>query len=714
MPKAKPNLVWPLRLIAAATLIGPALLFVYATWANHRSIDQRATERIESALDVIQEHALKVLQTVERTIAETNEVLRGLSDDDIRSDEKRLSRRLKQTQDALPQMQSIWAFDREGRPLVSSTVVPVPPTLNNADRDYFRAQVERDAGTFIGDIVQARIGSWRFFVVSGRRPERPEGGFNGIIAISVLPDHFREFYGRLSRGVADSFGLIRADGAFLARYPAALDRPERLNPQSSFVRAIQSQPESGLYTVVSQIDGVERRIGYRKVPGFPVYVQAGIETAAIGRALRDAMLGHLAFGLPATLIMFGLVLYALRRSGRIQAEVARRETAEAALKQAQRMEAVGQLTGGVAHDFNNLLMVVNGSVERLRRYPMTDERQRRALDAIETAAKRGTSLTRQLLSFSRRQTHEPATINLAQHLPQIEDMLRSSLRGDIAIDISVTEGLWAIKVDPSELELAVLNIAVNARDAMPNGGRLTVAAQNITFSDTGALELVGDFVALCFTDTGAGIPPDVLARAFEPFFTTKEVGKGTGLGLSQVYGFARQSGGAATIASQPGRGTSVTLYLPRTSERGSDAPERSRATTEPSRRGEGRGCVLLVEDNADVAEVTKGHLEELGFMVTHAPDVTSARELLRRADPAIDLVFSDIVMPGELNGLDLARAVRQEHGLRVPVLLATGYSDVAEVAADKGFLILRKPYATQQLRDALSKALRATRLKVVA
>jgi two-component system, NtrC family, sensor kinase len=548
MPQAKPNLVWPLRLIAAATLIGPALLFVYATWANHRSIDQRATERIESALDVIQEHALKVLQTVERTIAETNEVLRGLSDDDIRSDEKRLSRRLKQTQDALPQMQSIWAFDREGRPLVSSTVVPVPPTLNNADRDYFRAQVERDAGTFIGDIVQARIGSWRFFVVSGRRPERPEGGFNGIIAISVLPDHFREFYGRLSRGVADSFGLIRADGAFLARYPAALDRPERLNPQSSFVRAIQSQPESGLYTVVSQIDGVERRIGYRKVPGFPVYVQAGIETAAIGRALRDAMLGHLAFGLPATLIMFGLVLYALRRSKRVQAEVARRETAEAALKQAQRLEAVGQLTGGVAHDFNNLLMVVNGSVERLRRYPMTDERQRRALDAIETAAKRGTSLTRQLLSFSRRQTHEPATINLAQHLPQIEDMLRSSLRGDIAIEISVTEGLWAIKVDPSELELAVLNIAVNARDAMPNGGRLTVAAQNITFSDTGALELVGDFVALCFTDTGAGIPPDVLARAFEPFFTTKEVGKGTGLGLSQVYGFARQSGGAATIA----------------------------------------------------------------------------------------------------------------------------------------------------------------------
>src|SRR5215217_1757018 len=407
MPQAKPNLVWPLRLIAAATLIGPALLFAYATWANHRFIDQRSTERIESALDVIQEQALKVLQTIERTIAETNEVLRGLSDEAIRADERRLSRRLKQTQVALPQMQSIWAFDHEGRPLVSSTVVPVPPTLNNADRDYFRAQVDRDAGIFIGDIIQARVGSFRFFVISGRRPERPEGGFNGVIAVSVVPEDFREFYGRLSRGVGDSFGLIRADGAFLARYPTMLDRPERLNAQSGFVRAIQTQPEAGLFTATSQLDGVERRIGYRKLPGYPMYALTGIETAAIGRELRDTLLGHLAFGLPATLTMFGLALYALRRSERFQAEVVRREVAEAALKQAQRLEAVGQLTGGVAHDFNNLLMVVNGNVERLRRYPMADERQRRALDAIETATKRGASLTRQLLSFSRRQMHQP-------------------------------------------------------------------------------------------------------------------------------------------------------------------------------------------------------------------------------------------------------------------------------------------------------------------
>jgi two-component system NtrC family sensor kinase len=694
-------------------LLAPALLFAYATWSNHRAINERTRERIESALDVIQEHALKALQTIERTVAETNEVLRGLSDDELRREEARLSARLKRTQDALPHIQSIWAFGSDGRPLVSSTVLPVPRDLNNSDRDYFRAQAERDVGTFIGDMVQARVGDYRFFVVSGRRPEAPEGPFNGVIAVAVLPEHFRAFYGRLSRGVADSFGLIRADGAFLARYPSVVDRPERLNPQSAFVRAIQSAPQ-GLFTATSQVDGIERRIGYRKVAGYPVYVQAGVETAAMWRELRAGLLAQLAFGLPTTLAMFALALYALRRTDRFRAEVARRETAEAALKQAQRLEAVGQLTGGVAHDFNNLLMVVNGNVERLKRYPLVDERQRRALDAIDTAVARGTSLTRQLLSFSRRQTHEPTAVDLARQLPLIQDMLTSSLRGDIQVEVRAPDGLWPTKVDLSELELAVLNLAVNARDAMPNGGRLTIAAQNVTLDDTATIGLKGEYVALTLTDTGVGIPPDILSRVFEPFFTTKEVGKGTGLGLSQVYGFARQSGGAATVASEPGRGTTVTLYLPRTREIDVGVARDGRVVDAPPRKREGQGQVLLVEDNAGVAEIARGHLEEIGYRVMHAPDVRSAHALFRDKAGEIDLVFTDIVMPGELNGLDFARDVRRETAGRVPVLLATGYSDVAQAAADDGFPILRKPYNQEELRDALAKATRMSRLRIVA
>jgi two-component system NtrC family sensor kinase len=508
------NVIWPLQVMVVASLVAPALLFLYAGFANYRSIERHHQERLLSAVDVVEEHASKALQTIERTISETNEVLRDLSDEAIRAEEARLHARLQKTQVALPQIQSIWAFDRLGHPLVSSTVLPVPRALDNTDRDYFRAQAEADAGTYVGEVVVSKVGNHRFFVVSQRRPS-PDGGFNGVIAVSVFPEHFREFYARMARGIADSFGLVRPDGAFLARYPSRDEGPMRLNPQSVFVQAIRTEPEAGLFTAVSQIDGVERRIGYRKVPDLPIYVQVGMETAAVWRELRATMLGHLVFGAPATFLLFGLSLYALRRTRGFHAEVGRREMAEAALKQAQRLEAIGQLTGGVAHDFNNLLMVVKGNAERLRRSGI-DERQKRSLDAIETAAERGASLTRQLLSFSRKQTHEPSVVDLGQLLPELQEMLRSSLRGDIAVALKLADELWPIKVDLSEFELAILNVAVNARDAMPQGGQLTMSAQNVTLSDPEVIGRPGEFVALSIADTGSGIPPTSCRASSSP------------------------------------------------------------------------------------------------------------------------------------------------------------------------------------------------------
>ena len=225
----------------------------------------------------------------------------------------------------------------------------------------------------------------------------------------------------------------------------------------------------------------------------------------------------------------------------------------------------------MAHDFNNLLMVVSGNAERLRRFVGADPRLAGAIEAIEMAVNRGAGLTRQLLSFSRRQTHETVVIDLAEGLPAIQPILQSSLRGDIAVDVRVAPGAWPVAVDRSEFELALLNLAVNARDAMTSGGRLTITADNVTVTDTAedaALGITGDFVAVRVSDTGTGIPAELIGRVFEPFFTTKEVGKGTGLGLSQVYGFARQAGGTATVSSAPrpngtAQGTTVTLYLPR-------------------------------------------------------------------------------------------------------------------------------------------------------
>jgi two-component system NtrC family sensor kinase len=456
--------------------------------------------------------------------------------------------------------------------------------------------------------------------------------------------------------------------------------------------------QRALYTVPrSQSDTLERRIGYRKLPEFPVYVVNGIAASAIRAEWLSTMSGHLVFGLPATLLLFSIISVALQRTRKLYAEADRREAAEDALGQAQHLQAIGQLTGGVAHDFNNLLMIISGSVQRLRR-ELSAEKHARLLDMISNATSRGESLTRQLLTFSRRQTLTPTVIELTERLPELKDMLSRSLRGDITISVSVPQGSCAVKVDPSELELALLNLAVNARDAMPNGGALSITAKPVLLKGKAVEEgLRGDFVAIRVADTGSGIPPDALPHVFEPFFTTKEVGKGTGLGLSQVYGFAKQSGGTAIVTSKVGRGTVITLFLPRSHE----VPAPSSLRAEPARVTERAGTVLLVEDNPEVAEVAAAYFEQLGYVVRQAANAQAALEALG-AQPGIDLVFSDILMPGGMNGLELGCAVGERFpGL--PVLLATGYSNTARDAVAQGFILLQKPFDLAALERALQE-----------
>jgi two-component system NtrC family sensor kinase len=695
-----------LQLLIAAAVVLPASLFVYLAWAHYRALDAVATERVERTLDVLQEHALRVFQTIDRTIAEADEVVRDLPEDVIRARERDLHLRLNTTQQSLPQIEAIWLFDRDGRPLVASTIFPLPQNLVNADRDYFKAHVAREVGTFIGDVLAARIGSQVFFVISRRRTA-PDGSFNGVIAVTVPPTSLRDFYARIAQGTALSAGLIRSDGTFLARYPSPGPVVPRPMAGNRFVAAIAAQPDEGAYTAVSQIDGVERRISYRKLPGYAVYVQAGFANDAIWSDLRQTLATHLAFGIPATALLLILSFLALKHTRASLSETGRREAAEAALKQAQRLEAIGQLTGGVAHDFNNLLMVVNGNVERLRR-DLQEPRHKRALDAIDKATRRGESLTRQLLTFSRRQTLAPTVIDPRNQLPKIRDMLQSSLRGDIAISLDIPSGIWPVRVDLGELELALLNLAINARDAMPSGGTLTLSARNTTLGGgIGAEDPKGDFVALSIRDTGVGIPSDVLPKVFEPFFTTKEVGKGTGLGLSQVYGFTKQAGGTATVASELGRGTEITLYLPRCIE--APLAREDEAAARPD--GNGHGIILLVEDNAEIAEVSRSNLEELGYRVLHASNAAAALDIVER-DRTIDLVFSDIVMPGPMSGLDLARRLRElRPGL--PIVLTTGYSSALQSAAPEGFTLLTKPYDLASLHRVIEDTLRERGAKVM-
>jgi PAS domain S-box-containing protein len=381
----------------------------------------------------------------------------------------------------------------------------------------------------------------------------------------------------------------------------------------------------------------------------------------------------------------------------------RLERAQEQLAQSQKMEAIGHLTGGIAHDFNNLLMIVSGQAQLMKKRAK-DPKDIRSIDAIEQAAQSGANLTRQLLTFARRQRLTNITVNLAERLMAIRDLLISSVGGAVNLEVQPAPGLWSVETDVGELELALVNIAVNARDAMPRGGTLTVSARNVSLQNDDATLLTGDFVALSLTDTGDGIPPDVLARIFEPFFTTKEVGKGTGLGLSQVYGFARQSGGDVHVSSKLGEGTAVTLYLPRSHA----------VVVSPAVKGcdseeiHGRGTVLLVEDNPQVSDVSKLLLEQLGYDIVRVDRPAAALDLLSGKNDFV-FVLSDIVMPGDMDGMALARAIQERHP-KLPVLLATGYSGAAERAGVE-FPILRKPYDQSTLGVAVKAALAGSGLK---
>jgi PAS domain S-box-containing protein len=357
----------------------------------------------------------------------------------------------------------------------------------------------------------------------------------------------------------------------------------------------------------------------------------------------------------------------------------------------QKMEAIGKLTGGIAHDFNNLLMIIGGNAQTFKR--LLDPKLPRAIEAIQAAAKRGESLTRQLLTFSRRQHLNPTVVDLNASIRNMRTMIESSLRGNIVYNENIDSSIWPVEVDLAELELAIVNIAVNARDAMPNGGIFTLSAGNVrTNGELGGPHRNGDLVAIEFSDSGMGIPPNLLSKIFDPFFTTKEVGKGTGLGLSQVYGFTHQAGGTVQAESKVGLGTTITVYLPSCLDKEIASKESSQIDAPHLQRP----MVLVVDDSAEVADVTSSLFEHLGYDTVYRDSAEAALKLLAEGTK-IDLVFSDIVMPGAIDGVGLASEVRSRYP-HMPVILTTGYSDAAQ-AVPPDLRILRKPFDTDALKD---------------
>ena len=479
--------------------------------------------------------------------------------------------------------------------------------------------------------------------------------------------------------------------------------PEANNSSGDAVAAniLRSAGDAGQFK--SAWLGETRLVAWRRLHDVDMAVFSSVSLNGVLRGWGATMIPYSALGLCAALALFSITIVALRRTRLAEAaeqqaadERLRRERAAETVRQSQKMEALGKLTGGVAHDFNNLLAVIQASAELAKIGP--PERAGRLLDNVLHAARRGAVLTRQLLSFSRSQALALRVMDPFGEIPRTIEMLKPSLPGNIQIDVRVPDDASLIEIDPGEWEIALLNIAVNARDAMPDGGWFTVTVSNQHIVQGGVAEapgLHGDFEKIALCDTGSGIPPEIAVRAFEPFFTTKDVGRGTGLGLSQVYGFARQAGGAAAIEPGPAGRTTVALFLPRT-EKPIDACAAD--LREDMHTGDAKR-ILLAEDNHEVAAITIEIVGTFNYDILWVDRARKALDKLMEAGAGFHRLLTDAVMPDGMNGLQLARMVRRRIPA-LPIILVSGYND-AVAGQPFEFRMLRKPLPVDQLAEAI-------------
>ena len=706
---------WSLHWLLAASIALPLTVLAIGSTISYRQHMAEARDRLQRDLDTAYEHALKVFETFEISARYIDELFLYVSDEQLRAFESEYNTQLRTLTDTLPQLADIWVIDRNGHPLVSGTVHPIPSKLDLSDRAYFRVHKNNELqGLYIDEVVTARAtnerGNPRFFALSRKRLGST-GEFAGVTAISISPDYFINYYSQLARpGI---FTLFRADGTILARYPEPPPQFARLPAGGPFMALMRAGSEAGSVTLTSFYDGQERMFAYRKLPRHAVYVVSGLAAHDVRAAWLDDMSRHLIFGIPATAAMVGLSLMALARTRReaganrmLREEIRRREASEEALRQAQKMEAVGRLTGGIAHDFNNLLTAILGNLDLALRRIEGQERIRGWLSNCRQASERAATLVQRLLAFSRQHPLEVRSVDINRLVQGMSELLARSIGETVTIETVLAGGLWNAAIDPNQLENAIVNLAVNARDAMPAGGRLTIETANSHLDEhyvetSGADIAPGQYVMVAVSDSGSGMTPDVRSRAFEPFFTTKPSGVGTGLGLSQVYGFVKQSGGHIRIYSEVGEGSTIKLYFPRLT--GQAIPLWTAKEAVPAAPTDGSETVLVVEDDPQVNKLAVEALQERGYRVISAPNGAAALRLLETA-PHIDLLLTDVVLPGGMNGRELTDHVRQRR-TGIKVLYMTGYTRNAIIhhgRLDPDIDLLTKPFTA----DALTRKVR--------
>ncbi|HEX7913628.1 MAG TPA: ATP-binding protein [Paraburkholderia sp.] len=681
------------------TVLAVSIVFPLVCLAGYGYLDYQrriadSNDMIDRLARVTEEQAVKVLDLDQQMSSRIVDLLGNKNDAQIRAGDALLHDRLRAIGGDFPQVSSIFLLGVNGDLLVSSRTFPAPVMSFGQRDDFTMAKAMRPQPYFslpmTGPVSQTNV----FTTSTGR--VGADGQFLGVVSVALRSDYFLRFYRDLTNGdPALALGLYRQDGSLLVRYPPW---PAGAKPtaHSAFTQALRDKQLFGHVRLNSTVDGVERLLAFRRVGDYPLYVMSAYATSSIGAAWRAHFIMIAVLTAVPCMAIWLLVFYSLRQLEgerraweRWQGEVAMRLSAEASSRQLQRMGALGNLVANVAHDFNNLLMVVSANTElaRLKRYTNLEKE----VLAVERATATAESLTRRLLSVARKQPLKQEPLNLATWLPAAAPLIDAALGDNIELALNLVDNVWSVLADPTDLEFAIMNLVVNARDAMPRGGRFVIRCQNNRLVGSDTLLPDGEYVLIACSDDGIGMPEAVVRRAFEPLFTTKLRGSGAGLGLAQVLAMCEQAGGTAKIDSVPGSGTTVRLYLPRHRERHSVAGVDTAQQAAPV----AAGAVLLVEDNEDVAAGVAAVLETFGCEVRHEPTADQAFDVLT-GGARFELVLSDIQMPGKLNGIDLAEKVRSAWPSQ-KIALMTGYADELERARRLGVAILAKPFNIDEL-----------------
>ena len=715
-----PSVSRPLQVLAVVVVV-----FIIGATAQQLLVVRSAiienTKHQMSRLDMVfAEQTGRAVETVDfilRNAIESLQALRATPPVDPHAVDELLRRRIQ----GVRQVSEIAITDPTGKILYSSKEGP-PGELPVPSRALVEQQGGHpDAGLQISEPFRGPDGQWTALMI--RRISLHDGRFGGAAIGYLNLQYFEDFYKAVELTENGAILLHLRDGTVLARYPhndAVVGQSYADLPP---FKDILSHDIAGTTIMDSPIDGVRRVLAIRGLKAFPLAVNISVAEGMVLASWRRQTWIFSAVAVGACAAIVALLLLLAQRSRQVEAlvreyhaakedaeqanralreQMAERERAEAALRQAQRVEAVGQLTGGVAHDFNNLLTVLIGNIELIQGAAGLDQPMTERLRAMRAAAERGAVLTSHLLAFARRQPLLPRAVDLNVVVAGMHELLESALGHRVQMKTHLAPDLWQAMVDPTQIELVILNLVINARDAMPNGGVVTIETANCHRDKPVRPEepAAGDYIAVKVIDTGIGMTPEVQTRAFEPFFSTKGPGAGSGLGLSQVFGTAHQSGGDVKIESAPGKGTTVSVFLPRAKIENRRPAARP---AEASQQGTSQALVLAVDDDDAVRTTTADILKGLGYSVVQAASGEAALELLDQ-DGMIDVLLTDVVMPG-MSGAELARRARTSHP-RLPIVFISGYADTEGIAGDTLLhRLVRKPFRPSDLRRQVEAAI---------